>query len=405
MPEARRLTEVAVRKILPPEFGREHYFDSLIPGFCLRVTSKGTKSWCLYFRLHGKQRLLTLGRYPALSLSKGREEARKAYQQAQGGTDPAETRRAQEVESLRKRRNTFARLTQEYLDDRKHLKTHSRIVQIFDKYVSVWNPRPIGSITRRDVIELRDSVKKNHGGSMSNYVLATVRAFFNWALDKDIIKYSPCYGVKKAVKPRPRDRVLRDSEIRTVWEAAKELDYPFGQAIQMLFATGQRIGEVSAMRWSDIDADQNVWLLTAEQTKAGRRHEVPLNAHALEILNSVPRVHDEYVFHSGRGTYIKGWAKPEKWLYGKTDLNEPWTPHDIRRTVSSVMRERLSVPIDVIAGVNNHAPTSVTEKHYARRVGLEDKRVALEKWAAFLLHVLEGVTATIVPFEGRASSR
>ena len=403
MPEVRRLTEVAVQKIRSPKFGREHYFDSLVPGFCLRVTSKSTKSWCLYYRFHGKQKLLTLGRYPALSLSKGREESRKAYQQAQGGTDPAETRLDQEVESLRKRRNTFARLTQEYLDDRKHLKTHSRIVQIFDKYVSVWNPRPIGSITRRDVIELRDSVKKNHGGSMSNYVLATVRAFFNWALDKDIIKYSPCYGVKKAVKPRPRDRVLRDSEIRTVWEAAKELDYPFGQAIQMLFATGQRIGEVSAMRWSDIDMNQNVWLLSAEQTKAGRRHEVPLNDFALNILDSLPRVHDEYVFHSGRGTYIKGWAKPEKSLYGKTKLNEPWTPHDIRRTVSSVMREHLGVPIDVIAGVNNHAPMTVTERHYAQRVGLEDKRMALNKWASHLSQVLKGCDEKIVPFKGRVS--
>lgn len=402
MPEAKRLTEVAVQKIRPPEFGREHYFDSLVPGFCLRVTSKGTKSWCLYYRCHGKQKLLTLGRYPALSLSMGREEARRAYQQAQGGTDPAETRRAIEVESSRKRRNTFGSLTLAYLDDRKHLKTHSRIAQMLEKYAKDWNPRAITSISRADVIELRDRVKTQHGGPMSNYVLATIRAFFNWALDKDIIKYSPCHGVKKAVKPRPRDRVFRDSEIRAVWEAAEELNYPFGRAIQMLFATGQRIGEVSAMRWSDIDTTQNVWFLSGEQTKAGRRHEVPLNSHALNVLNSVPRIHDDYVFHGGRGTQIKGWAKPEKWLYEKTNFSEPWTPHDIRRTVSSVMREHLGVPIDVIAGVNNHAPTTVTEKHYARRVGLEDKRVALEKWAEYLSQVLEGGSETIVPFEGRA---
>ncbi len=173
----------------------------------------------------------------------------------------------------------------------------------------------------------------------------------------------------------------------------------------MLFATGQRIGEVSAMRWSDIDTNQNVWLLSAEQTKAGRRHEVPLNPLALKILDLLPRVHDEYVFNSGRGTFIKGWAKPEKWLYGNTNLNEPWTPHDIRRTVSSVMREHLGVPVDVIAGVNNHAPLSVTERHYAQRVGLDDKRMALEKWADYLSQVIEGGSETIVPFKERASSR
>ncbi len=345
---------------------------------------------------------MTLGRYPSLSLSEARDEARRAIRSTQKGLDPVEELKRLEIEALRQRKSTFASVLGDYLEDIRHVKTHREITRIFEKYVAHWNGTSIRDISRRDVIELRDNVKNRHGGYMANNVLSAVRALFNWALDRDIIDFSPCQGVKRAVKPKPRDRVLRGGETKAVWDSAEELAFPFGKAVQLLFATGQRLGEVSAMRWSDIDLDDKVWLLSAEQTKSGRRHEVPLNRAALDILESLPQLDGKHVFNSGRGTYIKGWSKAAARLYELAELNEPWRLHDIRRTVSSVMREHLGVPIDVIAGVNNHAPTSVTEKHYARRVGLADKRAALEKWAEYLSRV---IGETIVPFRGRASGR
>lgn len=405
MSKAKKLTSVSVEKIRPPSSGRECHFDSLVPSFCLRVSSSGAKSWCVFLRVSGRQRLMTLGRYPSLSLSEARDDARRAIRATQKGLDPVEELKRLEIETLRQRKSTFASVLKDYLEDIRHVRTHREITRIFEKYVAHWNTMPIRDISRRDVIELRDTVKRKHGGYMANNVLSAIRALFNWALDRDIVEFSPCQGVKRAIRPKPRDRVLRGSEIKGVWDAAEELAFPFGRAVQLLFATGQRLGEVSAMRWSDFDLDDTVWLLSAEQTKSGRRHEVPLNRVALEILESLPQLDDEYVFNSGRGTHIKGWSKAAAQLYELAELNESWRLHDIRRTVSSIMRERLGIPIDVIAGVNNHAPTSVTERHYARRVGLEDKRVALEKWAAYLTRTIEGRDETIVPFEGRASSR
>ncbi|MDE2075011.1 MAG: DUF4102 domain-containing protein, partial [Alphaproteobacteria bacterium] len=88
----RRLTDLAVERLQAPPEGRLELWDTLLPGFGLRVTSRGKKSWVAMYRLGGrgarKQRI-TLGSYPALSLAAAREQARDIFAQVSAGRDPS----------------------------------------------------------------------------------------------------------------------------------------------------------------------------------------------------------------------------------------------------------------------------------------------------------------------------
>ncbi len=98
----RALTVEAVRKLTPPKNGRIEIRDSRVTGLCLRVTNKGVKSWSLFYRFEGRNRRMTLGKWPLVDLSEAREEARNALEVVRAGKDPARERK-----DAQKPRTTF----------------------------------------------------------------------------------------------------------------------------------------------------------------------------------------------------------------------------------------------------------------------------------------------------------
>ncbi len=85
-----KLSAVAVERIMAPtQKPREEHFDTILPGFALRVTDKGSKSWVLFCRTKGRLRRYTIGGYPAFGLAEARRVAREAPQEVAMGNDPA----------------------------------------------------------------------------------------------------------------------------------------------------------------------------------------------------------------------------------------------------------------------------------------------------------------------------
>src|SRR5204862_161290 len=120
-----------------------------------------------------------------------------------------------------------------------------------------------------------------------------------WAISRDIIEASPVVKIEKAGAETERERALSDAEIKTVWQAAERLPYPFGPFFRLALLTGQRRSEVASMRWADIDEEARTWTIPAELTKPGRAHVVPLSPLAVAILAECP-CSGGYVFSTGR---------------------------------------------------------------------------------------------------------
>src|SRR4029079_1053585 len=104
-------------------------------------------------------------------------------------------------------------------------------------------------------------------------IAPSIKKLLNWALNRGMIDVNPVAGQRMPTKECARDRVLSDDEIERLVYAAKANGYPFGTIYLVLLLTGQRRGEVSAMRWSEIDLQRRLWTIPAARAKNGHAHE------------------------------------------------------------------------------------------------------------------------------------
>jgi len=376
----RRLTDAMIGRIKPPQKGRLEIGDVIERGLVLRITERGTKTFCLYYYdVRGRHRRFTIGQSPEVTLAEARERARIARRQIAKGKDPL-------LEEKRTRKHTINAAADLFLE--RHVLRHNKertaaeTQRKFEGYIlPAWDGRPIASIERRDVAELIQGIADNGAPVMADRVLATVSKFFNWALVQpeyiDLLKANPVVRGMSQASPRKRDRVLTLSEIREVWGVADEMAYPFGAFTKMLLLTGQRRSEVASMRWSEIDPEEATWRLPAIATKTGRAHEVPLSSAVLNLLPSLPE-EGAYVFSTrGGNTPISGFSKAKQRIDNALPHLEAWRFHDLRRTFASHLEE-LEVPRVVIAALLNHAGSSVTDI-YTRAELRRQKRLAVER--------------------------
>ena len=394
------LTHLRVKRLEPPKVGQVDHFDAALPGFALRVTTKGHKSWVLFYRIGGRQRRFTIGSYPAIELAEAREEAREAIRQVAKGIDPA-TVRAQQKAKAERQPDTFAAVADLFVKRYAKPKTRSwrETERIFEKYVNTeWRKREIHGIARRDVIDLLDRVMDRNGPYMANRVLAAVRKLFNWCLERGILDVTPVANVKAPGHETERDRVLSDDELKALWETWDNQRWPFGPFFQLLLVTAQRRGEVAQMRWADINFEERVWTLPREMTKGDRSHEVPLSSMAMDILGSLPRLGD-YVF-AGRkdGRPISGFSRAKKRCDTLSGIGG-WRLHDLRRSAGTNMA-KLEIAVSTISRVMNHKEGGVT-KIYDRHSYLPEKRRALETWSRKLASIIRpGDDDRVVPLRG-----
>jgi integrase len=250
----------------------------------------------------------------------------------------------------------------------------------------------ISEIAKVDVNRMLDVIVDRGAPIAANETLSIAKRWLRWCVGRGYLSASPIADVEAPAAKKSRDRVLSDDELRDVWDAAESLGYPCGPFLRLLILTAQRRGEVAAMRWQDVDLERALWTLSAEQTKAGRVHDVPLSTAALAILNSLPRFEGAHVFTTGNGAKpINSFSKLATRLeeaMGKTQA--AFVLHDIRRTAATHLA-KMGTPPHVLAALLNHSPGSAqgVTAIYNRFRYVEERREALEAWAEHVLKLAE----------------
>jgi integrase len=273
---------------------------------------------------------------------------------------------------------------------------------VFHKIVlPVWRGRIIHDLERRHIRELVENVAVDRP-VLANRTLAHLSRFFNWLCERDVIKASPCAGVKPPAKEQARDRVLSDAEVAALWRACDAIGGSAGTVIKLLILTGQRCGEVVGMRRSEISGD--VWTLPPERTKNKQRHEVPLSAQALAIIDAIPGVDEDYLFTSSPSRRLGNMAPAKRALDTHMKPVQPWKLHDLRRTVASGM-QALGILLPVTEKVLNHTSGSFRGivGVYQRHEYAAEKRDALQRWATHIEGLVSGMPAEdkVVSISGR----
>jgi integrase len=254
-------------------------FDSKLKGLEFRVTDAQAKSWSLRYRVWrsvdgkpvAKQRRLTLGAYPTLSLAAARQRAKDALQSVDDGHDP------QQQKKSARHATSVDEFVERYIDE--HAKPKKRSWKDdrrqFDAYVlPKWRGRRMVDIRIDDVEELLQTVAAR-GPIMANRTRALLHKFFKYAVQKRVVASNPVTGTERLGKETQRQRVLTDDEIRKLWTACDALPLARGAAFKVRLLTAQRGGEVANMRWSDLDFDNAVWTIPETDAKNKLAHRVP----------------------------------------------------------------------------------------------------------------------------------
>lgn len=419
------LTDLFIRNLKPAE---KEYTRREKGGFGIRVHPSGRKTFFYLYRVDGQRRFLNLGDYPATKL----KEARHDYEEARTkvrllkhgrdeGSDPVEHRKTKKDDREERRKApTMSELVTEYID--RHAKRFKRSWQEDERIlnrevVHAWGNRKAADITKRDVIHLIDGIVDRGSPAMANNSFQIIRKMFNYAVEKDILPYTPCAGIKLPSPKIARDRVLNAVEIKTLWNSLDNaaISDEIKRALKLILVTAQRPGEVIGMHASEIDG--NWWTIPAERSKNKKAQRVYLTAKALELIGPVDNDMG-FVFpcpHKAKEKSIDPHAlaiavhrniawpitdKNGKPLYGKDGKPatenrlevDQFTPHDLRRTVATFMAEMGEMD-EVIDAILNHSKQGVIKVYNQYRYDKE-KQAALESWEQKLHIILKATKSS-----------
>lgn len=410
------------------ETGRLELWDLRIPGLCLRVTSRGVKTWIFRYRTpDGRQPRYTIGQVPAFGLKDARVRAAEIDKEVSLGGDPATDRRQARIE-VPATPKTFNELADLYFNacesgewKPKGKRKKDGVIKgekaRLDLHVRpILGERPITSISRPDLKSLLREMVKKGIHAQTNLTQAVVRQIFNYAISEDFVLINPAMGFPRFGEQSPRSRIWSDEELAALWASLDDpaglfdeeggvihISEPLRIAIKLLILLGQRRAEVIGMERAELDLKARTWVVRAQRMKGGRAHLVPLTDEAVALIERAMLLADEeratpsaYVFTTTRREDKA--IKPASVTHAMARLRvglgiEGPTVHDLRRTVSTnLTSERCGVAPFIRSKVLGHIDAGggamVSVVHYDANTYVSEKRRALEIWTAVLLAVV-----------------
>lgn len=365
-----RLTDMTIKSLQAPENGARIFTDNLVPGFGVRVSQGGTKSFVL---THGaRHHRETIGRVGILALQEARTEAKRRLAEYTLGKH-------------RPRAVGWDTAKQEYLAEKaRKLKprTFADYTYILDRHFK-YGPTKFSEVSPHDLGRSIERLANTPSEQQHAYVV--VRAFIRWAHRKHYVDRNPMERMQEPHSYVARVRILTNVELAKVWNAAG--DDTFGKLVKTLTLTGQRKGEITVLVGAMVG--DNTITLPSWLTKNSRQHTFPLGSMARVILNP-PLSADTHFFPAlGKTTPFCGFSKCKAALDRRSGVSD-WTLHDLRRTFASGLAS-IGVQIPVIERLLNHISGSFAGivGVYQRYDYMPEMRDAIGRWERHVQRLVE----------------
>jgi len=401
----RRLTESWLRENLGKRrAAREEWGDAEKHGLRVRLGNSGVVTWVHYRQVAGKQMVLVLGRYPELGLQAARLRLDEERGRARQGLTGLAT---QEIDGDM----TVAGLVEKFTASlRSHRRHPGDARRRLDQYVlrrpHGFSSLKVAGVARQAWRAIVEEIVAAGHLTQAQHVFRLLAQMFNFGIELGALQVSPFQGLRArtlGARPAPpRQRTLDVDELRAVLElleAPCPADARPGRlALKILLLTGKRTSELLKARWPEVDFEAAAWRIPAANRKAGMHavngdEVVPLSRAAIATFSKLQELAkgSEWVAASphrngsSRG-HMRETAlnKMVYWLLKKGRLATPrWTPHDLRRTARSLWSEKLGISWDLCERLLGHVLPTVA-RTYDTGSYLEQRREALERWAAYL---------------------
>lgn len=384
------LTDTRIRA-LRPESRPRRYTDGY--GLYLEVTPGGSKLWKLAYRFEGKQKTLSFGPYPEVSLSRARERRLEARTLLFDGVDPSAVRKAGIEQRRAEIENTFSRICEELLNKEEieglapaTLKKKRWLARLACDDLGA---KAIRDIKAPEILATLKKVEKDGNYESARRLRALIGQVFRYAIATTRAEADPTLALRGAlIAPKSRhraavtDRKAFAKLIRTVWSYEGTMEVQAG--LQLLALLYPRPGELRLAHWSEFDLEDRTWTIPADRTKTRKRHTKPLPGPAIEILSNLRRL-------SGRAGLVLPSQMPDGRPLSENTMNyalrrldispDVHTCHGFRASASSLLNESGRWHPDAIEAELAHVGDDHVRKAY-HRATYWDERVRMAEWWA-----------------------
>ncbi|MFY9746296.1 MAG: integrase arm-type DNA-binding domain-containing protein [Acidobacteriaceae bacterium] len=396
------LTDREIRSVKPSKKPRK-LFDW--GGLYLEVSPAGGKWWRLKFRFDGKEKRLSLGVYPDVTLKDARDRREEARKLLANGIDPSENRKSQRAAQADRSTNSLEVVAREWFA--KFSRTWSaghraRIVRQFERDIFPWiGQRPIADISAPEVLAVARRIEKRGALETAHRAIRNCGQVFRYAIATGRATNDPTGALRGALPPFRTEHLAAATEPKQFGRVLRAIDGYEGThvvscALRLAPLVFVRPGELRHAEWAHVDLDGAEWRYTASKT--GTAHIVPLSRQAIEILREVHPItgHGRFVFPSARSNVR---AMSDNAILAAMRrmgiAKEEMSGHGFRAVARTILDEVLGVRPDFIEHQLAHAVRDPNGRAYNRTAHLPARKEMMQLWADYLDELK--ATADVIP--------
>lgn len=401
------LTDTAIKAAKPASKPQKLYDEG---GLFLLIAPSGGRWWRLKYRLGGKEKLLSLGTYPEVSLKDARLRRDELRRQLEAGLDPSAERQAEQLRKQAARDNSFEFVAREWYGKQAKTWVKNHATDVLRRLEANLFPdlsrRPIAEIEAPELLHTLRKVEERGAYDMAHRVMQVASQVFRYGIATGRCSRDIATDLRGALTPHKvkHQAAVRPEELPELLRAIAGYesigDKQTRLALQLLAHTFVRTNELIGAEWAEINEAEKLWIVPAARMKMNAEHMVPLTPAVLALLAEVKVI-------SGHSRFLFPGRNPSKPISNNTLLfalyrlgyKSKMTGHGFRAVASTILNET-GFRHDVVERQLAHAEKDEVRAAYNRAQYLAERRQMLEWWSDYLIATEQG--AKIIPFQRTA---
>lgn len=368
-------------------------------GLFLLVTPNGSKGWRFKYRFHSKEKLISLGTYPEISLAEARGRLEECRRQVARGVDPSEFRKLHRSRNLEQAANSFEAVALEWLAKKASSWSaghKSRLESMLKNDVlPLIGSQPVTDITARQVLQVIRKIEERGAVESAHRALSNCSQIMRYAVQTGRAERDPCVDLRGAlppVKTRHLAAIVKPQEIGALLSRLFEYrgSHVVRCALRIAPLVFVRPGELRRAKWTDIDFDLAEWRFLV--TKTNTEHIVPLARQTVEILRELQQFtsKSEFVFPGARSITKPMSENAVLAALRALDIpKEEMSGHGFRAMARTILEEELGFRPELIEHQLAHSVRDPLGRAYNRTTHLSERKRMMQEWADWLDAILE----------------
>ncbi len=398
------LTELQIKNFKPKE---KTYRVTDGDGLALEISTAGGKHWRFRYIYNNKEQMLSLGKYPAISLAQARKLRNEAREMLALGKNPSRERKAEKLRSMKDGENTFKCVAEKCLAVKQanmNEKYAKQCLARLEQHVfPALGDLPISEITIPDIVRVIEKIGERGTIETAKRIKQLINQIFRYATQRGLCIHNPAADLRD-ILPSTQDKhhpCIPLDELPDLLQDMRSYrgDILTNLAMKFLALTFVRTKELIGARWDEINWEREEWHIPPERMKMKRPHVVPLSRQALDILKTIKDItgQREHIFYSQRSKSKHMSNGVILMALRRMGYQGRMTGHGFRTLASTILNERHYRP-DVIERQLAHEDNDKIRSAYNRAEYLLERKKMMQDYADILDNIAHSGTVIVGKF-------